>query len=197
MRAGWTAGVTRARLLRTRAVGAEHALAIARSQSLDAGIGVLAGSAYGERVEAGSGPVRAERAVAETLLWHLRILAGWLPASGAGLVRTLAGWFELANIDARLAAFAGDGREPEPFVLGGLATAWARIDQARTIEEVAQAIAASAWGEIDGRTPAELTARATGLLGAPGGGGRPGGGGLGRGRGRAAARARAAGRRQS
>jgi len=157
MRAGWTAGVTRARLLRTRAVGAEHARAIARSPSLEAGIGVLAGSAYGERVHAGAGPVRAERAVAETLLWHLRILAGWLPAPGAGLVRTLAGWFELANIDARLAAFASDGREPEPFVLGGLATAWGQIDQARTIEEMAQAIAASAWGKIEGGTPGELT----------------------------------------
>jgi len=157
MRAGWTAGVTRARLLQNRAVGAAHAREVARSRSLDAGIGVLAGSAYGERVHVGGGPAGAERAVAETLLWHLRILAGWLPARGAGLVRTLAGWFELANIDCRIAALAGDGREPEPFMLGGLATAWPRIDQARTIDEVADGIAASAWGEIEGRTPGELS----------------------------------------
>ena len=51
--------------------------------------------------------VAAQRGVAETLLWHLRILAGWLPAAGAGLMRALAGWFELQNIDARLAALAG------------------------------------------------------------------------------------------
>ena len=83
-------------------------------------------SAYGERVHAGDGLAAAERGVAETLLWHLRILAGWLPGAGAGLVRALAGWFELANIDARVAALVSDGREPAPFVLGGLATAWPR-----------------------------------------------------------------------
>ncbi|MGO8906543.1 MAG: hypothetical protein ACLQMH_13105 [Solirubrobacteraceae bacterium] len=85
--------------------------------------------------------------MAETLLWHLRILAGWLPAEGAGLVRTLAARFELDNIDARLAALAGDGREPAPFVLGGLATAWPRVEQARTVEEIREVLAGSAWGE--------------------------------------------------
>ncbi len=98
--------------------------------------------------------------MAETLLWHLRILAGWLPAEGAGLVRTLAARFELYNIDARLAALAGDGREPAPFVLGGLATAWPRIEEARTVEELRELLEGSAWGEalepIHPSTPAEL-----------------------------------------
>jgi hypothetical protein len=94
--------------------------------------------------------------VAETLLWHLRILAGWLPAAGAGLVRTLAARFELENIDGRLAALEGDGREPPPFALGGLATAWPRIEQARTVEEVREVLADSVWGEQPGSAPAEL-----------------------------------------
>jgi hypothetical protein len=157
VRPGWTAGVTRGRLLLSRTIGPEHARAIAGCGSLAEGVGALAGSAYGERVQAGSSLVVAERGVAETLLWHLQILAGWLPAAGAGLVRVLAGWFELANIDARVAALAGDGREPTPFVLGGLATAWPRIDQARTLEEVGEVVAGSAWGDYGRGSAAELT----------------------------------------
>jgi hypothetical protein len=156
VRAAWTAGVTRARLIRSRAIGVEHARTIAGCRSLAEGLGALAGSAYGERVQSQDKLQAAERGVADTLLWHLRILAGWLPAAGAGLVRALAGWFELSNIDARLAALAGDGREPRPFVLGGLATAWPAIEQARTVEDVAEAVSASAWGAVGGRSSAEL-----------------------------------------
>ena len=71
-------------------------------------------------------------------------------------MRALAAWFELQNIDARLAALAGDGREPQPFVLGALATAWPMIERARSIEELASALADSAWGDPGGRSPAEL-----------------------------------------
>jgi len=109
-------------------------------------VGALAGSAYGEHVQGRDRLPDAERGVADTVLWHLRILAGWLPGAGAALVRTLAARFEMENIDARLAALSGDGREPAPFVLGGLATAWPRIERARTIEELAAALADSEWG---------------------------------------------------
>lgn len=156
MRPGWVAGVTRARLLLSRAIGAGQARTVAGSHSLGEGLSALAGSAYGERVRVGEGLASAERAVAETLLWHLRILAGWLPAAGAGLVRALAGWLELQNIDARLAALASDGHEPPPLTLGGLATAWPAIEPARSIEEVADAVAGSAWGRVSGRSAAEL-----------------------------------------
>ena len=157
MRPGWTAGVTRGRLLLSRAIGREHARAIAGCPSLAEGVAALAGSAYGERVHVDEDLVGAERGVAETLLWHLQILAGWLPAAGAGLVRVLAGWFELANVDARVAALVGDGREPTPFVLGALATAWPHVEQARTVEEVGEAVAGSAWGDCGRGSPAELT----------------------------------------
>jgi hypothetical protein len=129
---------------------------VAGSRSLADGLAALAGSAYGERVRGGQDLTTAERGVADTLLWHLRILAGWLPAAGAALVRALAGWFEVTNIDARLAALAGDGREPAPFVLGTLATAWGAAEQARTIEEVADAISDSAWALPRARSSAEL-----------------------------------------
>jgi hypothetical protein len=154
---GWTAGVTRARLLLGRTIGANQARDVASHGSLADAVGALAGSAYGERVRAGAELVVAERGVAETLLWHLRILAGWLPAAGANLVRALAAWFEVANIDARIAALAGDGREPSPFELGGLATAWPRIESARTVEQVAQVLALSPWGDRLGRSAPELS----------------------------------------
>ena len=156
MRPGWTAGVTRARLLLSRVIGAEQARAIASRRSLDEAIAALAGSAYGERVPPGAGLLAAQRGVAETLLWHLRILAGWLPSAGVGLVRVLAGWFELANVDARLAALAGEGRASRPFELGALATAWPRAVQARTVEEIAAAVGGSAWGQVGGGAAAEL-----------------------------------------
>lgn len=71
-------------------------------------------------------------------------------------MRALAGWFELANIDARLAALVGDGRETRPFVLGTLATAWRTAERARTIEELGDAVAASAWNAQPASSPAEL-----------------------------------------
>jgi hypothetical protein len=153
---GWTGGVTRARLLLSRGIGPEHAREVAASRSLAEGLAALVGSAYGERVRTDQDLATAQRGVAETLLWHLRILAGWLPAAGGALIRALAGWFELVNIDARLAALTSDGREPRPFALGTLATAWTDAQDARTVEEVARAVAGSAWGTPEGSSPAEL-----------------------------------------
>jgi len=143
--AAWTAGTTRAQLLLERRVGPEQARAIAGCASLTDGLGMLAGSAYGERVGTADELARAQRRVAETLLWHLRIAAGWLPAAGAALVRTLAARFELENVDARLAALGGAGHEETPFELGGLATAWEQIDRARTVEEIAATLSDSGW----------------------------------------------------
>ena len=51
----------------------------------------------------------AEDAVGRTLLWHLRVLAGWLPRTGVDQLRLLAGWFELANVDDQVHRLAGVG----------------------------------------------------------------------------------------
>ncbi len=156
MKPGWTAGVTRGRLLLDRMLGPEQARAIATRPSLDTAVSAIAASAYGERVRPQADLVSARRGVADTLLWHLRVLAGWLPPTGAGLIRALAAWFELQNIDARVAALVGDGRQPPPFALGALATAWPTIDRARTIDDLIAAVARSAWGDPGGHSPAEL-----------------------------------------
>lgn len=157
MKPGWVAGRTRAQLLLSRAIGAEHARTIARARSLPDALAALAGSAYGERVHLDASLTAAERGVAETLLWHLRILAGWLPAGGAVLVRALAGGLELLNVDARLAALAGAGAEPQPLTLGGLATAWPAVERAHGLEEIVDALSASAWGPVSARSAPQLS----------------------------------------
>ena len=157
MKPEWVAGVTRARLMLSRVLGPDQARMAAGCPTLARAVSAITGSAYGERVRAGTDLDRARRGVAEALLWHLRVLAGWLPAAGAGAMRALAGWFEIQNIDARLAVLAGNGPEPVPFVLGSLATAWPRVEQARTTDAIADTLAASAWGDPGGRTPAELS----------------------------------------
>ena len=56
---------------------------------------------------AGQTLAATQHAVAATLLWDLRVLAGWLPRDGVDLLRALACWFEIANVDELLAVAAG------------------------------------------------------------------------------------------
>jgi len=88
----------------------------------------------------------AEHAVSNTLLWHLRVLAGWAPSRGLGRVRLLAGGFEIANVARRLQELAG-APAAEPFQLGALSTAWSEVSQASSKEAVRSALASSAWGD--------------------------------------------------
>ena len=126
-----------------------------RSPSLEDALAALSGSAYGRYVRPGMGLARAQRAVAETALWHIRVLAGWAPPGAQDAIRALAAWFELANIEDRLAFLAG-GEATSPFALGGLATAWPRLAEARTVSDVRGALAASPWGDPGDAEPADL-----------------------------------------
>ena len=69
-------------------------------------------------------------------LWDLRVLAGWLPRDGVRLLRTLAGWFELANVDELLQTRPGRPAGEE-FRLGALATAWPQLRQAGSLARAA------------------------------------------------------------
>ena len=104
---GWVAGSVRARHLLARRLGRSDAWALARVPSLDAALERLAGSPYGRRCRLGLSLADAQRAVAGTALWHVRVLAGWTPPRGLEPVRALAAWFEIANVDDRLAYLAG------------------------------------------------------------------------------------------
>ena len=152
---GWVACSVRARHMLARRIGRERAREIASSPSLEAALAGLGGSAYGERRRPGMELAEAQRAVADTALWHLRVLAGWAPAAGVASIRALAAWFELANIDERLLFLTG-GEPATPFELGALATAWPGIAEARTAAEVRSRLAASPWGDPHSDDPAEV-----------------------------------------
>jgi hypothetical protein len=152
---GWVAGSVRARHLLSRRIGRERARAVAESALLEDALAALSGSAYGRLVRPGMDLARAQRAVAETTLWHIRVLAGWAPPGAQEAIRALAAWFELANIEDRLAFLAG-GDAATPFALGGLATAWPRLADARTLSEVRTVLVGSPWGDPGSQEPADV-----------------------------------------
>ncbi|MEU8717423.1 hypothetical protein [Streptomyces sp. NPDC048663] len=155
MSAGWVAAAVRARALVDRCPGAAGAREIAACSSLDAASRRLAGTPYVKYAREAAGLPEAQRAVSATLLWHLRVLAGWLPRGGARLLVPLAAGFEVANVTALLSPPGcrdTEALEP-PYRLGALETAWRRLARARTPAELRTALAASPWGDPGGDTP--------------------------------------------
>lgn len=129
-----------------RRLGRDGALKLAEAPSLQAALATLEGSAYGREVRPGMDLAAAQRGLAETVLWHLRVLAGWLPPAAVGRLRALAAWFELVNIEQRVDYLAG-GELRRPFSLGGLGTAWVSVADAQTPDELRAALVGSAWGD--------------------------------------------------
>ena len=145
MAAAWVAGSVRARLLLQHRAGPETALLVAQAGSLEEAVGLL--STTGAAVEArGASLEAAQRAVAATLALRIRLLAAWLPRDGVAAMRALAGWFELANVEDRLAYFTG-AELRTPYELGMLSSVWARAAPAQSADEVRRLLAASSWGD--------------------------------------------------
>lgn len=151
MSAGWVAGCVRARALARRRLGPAAARQLAASPSLADALRALAATPYGRSNQLGQTLPAAQQAIAGTVLWDLRVLAGWLPREGVQLLRTLAGWFELANTDELLEAMAGQPAAPE-FRLGALATAWPRLRATASPGGLRSALAASPWRDPGGDT---------------------------------------------
>jgi hypothetical protein len=156
--AGWVAAVVRVRALTGRCPGRAGAREIAASTSLGDALHRLAGTPYGRYARATVTLPEAQRAVAATLLWHLRVLAGWLPRGGARLLRPLVSGFEIANVASRLPVRGDPGTGPEaatwqPYRLGALETAWRSLERAATPAELRAALAASPWGDPGAETP--------------------------------------------
>ena len=120
MSTGWVAGSVRARALARRRLGAAAARQLAASGSLADALRVLSATHYGREDLRGQTLAGAQHAVARTVLWDLRVLAAGCLVTGVRLLRTLAGWFELANVDELLQAMAGRAAGEE-FRLGALA----------------------------------------------------------------------------
>lgn len=155
MSAGWVAGSVRARALARRRIGVAEARRIAACRDIGAALAALAATPYRITVVQ-AGPdlevlAAAQHAIAESLLWDLRVLAGWLPQGGAQLMRTLAGWFEIANVAERLAEVTG-GQAGPSFRLGALATAWPRLQHCDSAAAIRAALTASAWKDPGGDT---------------------------------------------
>lgn len=155
MSAAWVAGTVRARSLVRRRLGSGGARTLLSARSLPAALGLLAHSPYGYSVHPGDDAEAAARGVAATLLWNMRVLAGWLPAQGSELLRVLAGCFEIANVEEHLRALAGQPAAG-PYRLGSLATAWPRIAQSGTPDELRAALAASPWRDPGGAGPRDI-----------------------------------------
>jgi hypothetical protein len=154
MSAGWVAGAVRAKALVGRCPGADGARQIARGPTLDDALQRLATTPYARHTRTAADLRHAQRAVSATLLWHLRVLAGWLPRSGARLLVPLAAGFEIANVASRLpAAGVRHAQAAQPYRLGALETAWRHLEPARTPAETRAALAASPWGDPGGDTP--------------------------------------------
>lgn len=148
MNADWVAVSVRARSMAQRRVGAGASREMAAQPSLERALSRLQESSYAQRLSGAPGLVAAERAILETVLWHLRVLGGWLPASGTALARAAAGVLEIENIVALANQLAGGPRAPEPYRLGALATAWPRLRSAGSSEELATILRATAWGDV-------------------------------------------------
>jgi hypothetical protein len=155
MSAAWVAGGVRARALAHRRIGPEAARRAAAAGSLEAALRLLAATPYGREVRPGQTLPQAQHAVAAAILWDLRVLAGWLPQGGAHLLRTLAAWFEIANVDELLHTM-DTGQPGSLFTLGSLATAWSRLKEAGSVAELRAELAASAWGDMGADSAAAI-----------------------------------------
>jgi hypothetical protein len=145
MGAAWVAGNVRARLLLQRRAGSEQALAVAEAGSLDEAAALLTAARIlpegrGWSLES------AQREVAASLGLQVRLLAAWVPRDAAGGLRALASWFELANLEDRLATFGGAELRP-PYELGTLSSVWAEAASCQSPEELRRLLARSSWGD--------------------------------------------------
>ncbi|MCC3290848.1 hypothetical protein [Arthrobacter sp. zg-Y1110] len=158
MRADWVAATVRARSMAQRRVGAGTCRELSALPDLPAAVEALEGSVYADQLAGTRTLGAAQQATRRTVLWQLRVLAGWLPAGqDTQLVRAAAARYEADNIVALAAALrrntgTGAGLEPGAdsapvFDLGGLATAWPRLQTADSPETLQAMLAASPWGD--------------------------------------------------
>jgi hypothetical protein len=144
--AGWVAGSVKARLMLGRRGGVETARRLAEAPSLQEAVAGLSGTAYAQAATAAE-LEEAQRRVAASVALQLRVLAAWLPPGGTTSLRALAAWFELANIEDRLAYLVG-GPLRAPFELGVLASAWNAAVSAQSPKELRALLARSSWGDL-------------------------------------------------
>ncbi len=155
MSAGWVAVGVRARAMTRRRVGRSGCRDLAAGPTLAAALAALAQTPYGHDVRPGQTLAEAQRAVVDTVVWNLRVLAGWAPRSGVTVLRVLTAGLEISNVEGQLRRLAG-GHAAAPYRLGALATAWPRLADTTSLDEVRQVLATSWWGDPGGGTAREI-----------------------------------------
>jgi hypothetical protein len=155
MSAAWTAGSVRAKALATRASGPAASHSLAREGSLPAAVSALRKTPYGHDLVAVDDLAAAQHAVAATLLWHLRVLAAWVPRPGTQVIRALAAGFEIANVDELVARLQGRPAGPA-YALGTLQTSGTRLASSRSLDQLRSALATSRWGDPGGVSGREI-----------------------------------------
>ncbi len=155
MSTSWVAGVVRAKALAGRRLGAGGARALATSPGLAEAVTALHRTPYGHDVYPGMSLGESQHAIGASLLWNMRVLAGWLPRGGADVIRVLAAGFELANLDEHLARLHGEPAE-SAYPLGTLDTAWSRLSDTTTLAGVADVLGSASWRLHDVTTQREV-----------------------------------------
>ncbi len=156
MSAGWIACSVRARAMTHRRVGRVAARRLAAGPTIDAALTSLVQSPYGHDVRSGQTLAEAQRAVAATVVWSVRVLAGWAPREGVAMLRVLLGAVEAANVAEHVRRMSG-ADTPPPFRLGLLGTAWVRLATTTRPDEVRRVLATSPWGDPGGATLRDIT----------------------------------------
>lgn len=121
MTGAWVGADVRAVAMSRRTVGRAGAASIAACPDLAAALEQLQSSPYARDVQPSHDLANAQRAVASTFLWNVRVIAGWVPASGVSMVRIATAWFEILNVEARL-RLSDRGSAAPQFELGSLAS---------------------------------------------------------------------------
>jgi hypothetical protein len=150
MNASWVAGAVRARQLARHRLGSQGEQELAACRDLDEALAMLAGTAYEEALRAGRDLEAVQHAVADQALWHLRILAGWVPAGGIRAVQALAAWFEIANVEETVFAISSNESIPPPYQMGRLSLARRGVHRAASLVEVRRALTRTRWGDPGG-----------------------------------------------
>lgn len=155
MNVEWAAAAVRARTMTHRRLGRDAARTLAAGPSLEAALAALARTDYGARVHAGQDVDAAQHGITETLVWNVRVLAGWVPRRGVAMLRDLMAPVEIANTERHLERLSGDD-PPPPVSLGALGIAWPRLAATTSAGEVRDTLATSLWGDPGGETARDI-----------------------------------------
>jgi hypothetical protein len=156
MSAAWVAGSVRARLLLERCAGVETVRQLASAESLAEAVVGLSGTTYAPVAKSPETTLEeAQRVVAGCTALQLRVLAAWLPPEAKRLLRSLAAWFELVNIEDRLAYLAGGGLRPA-FELGVLSSVWSAAASSQSADELRRFLQRSSWGDPGSADPQDI-----------------------------------------